>query len=180
VGFICLLDNYRALYKAVTEIDRRRHLRIVFVRPQIAIKFRTLLGGNCASVTAAGANLNGATVALVNRAAPTSRHLDLMRIPHLVIACNRLAECACLRQFCCAIPNSVNLSWIKSRACVEKSPARNKSKTITTSRQTETALCRIFQILPRLPGRKSRGNIKSSLRYHFHDRKRENCSLISR
>jgi hypothetical protein len=66
------------------------------------------LGGNCASVTtAAGANVNGVTVAPTNKAAPISKHLDLIRIPHLVIVYNRLAEGAFSRQLCCAISSFV-------------------------------------------------------------------------
>jgi hypothetical protein len=45
-----------------------------------------VLGGNCASVTtAAGANVSGVTVTTANKAAPISNHLDLIRIPRLMI-----------------------------------------------------------------------------------------------
>src|SRR6516165_8684405 len=47
----------------------------------MAIRSRTLLGGNCASVTAARASVKGVTVAPANSAAPKSRHFDLMRTP---------------------------------------------------------------------------------------------------
>jgi hypothetical protein len=53
----------------------------------MAIRSRTLLGGNCASVTAAGTSADGATAALIDSPAPSNKPLDLIRSPHLVIAC---------------------------------------------------------------------------------------------
>src|SRR6516165_8597585 len=44
---------------------------------QIAIRSRTVLGGNCDSVTAAGVGAGGARMApIASKAALTSRHLD--------------------------------------------------------------------------------------------------------
>jgi hypothetical protein len=106
------------------------------------------LGGNCASVTAAGASVKGATVAPANSAAPKSRHFDLIRIPHLVIARNRLAERAVLRQFCCStILNSLSRFWIKSRASIERSPARKTNATIAIRMQIDTVFCNNLHIL---------------------------------
>jgi hypothetical protein len=82
----------------------------------MAIRSRTVLGGNCASVTAAGASVNGVTVAPTNSVAPRSKHLDLIRSPHLVLTRNRLAECAVRRQFCYAIPSFVTQSLVKPPA----------------------------------------------------------------
>ncbi len=80
----------------------------------MAIRSRTVLGGNCASVTtAAGASVNGVTAAPTSSAAPRNKHLDLIRSPHLVLTRNRLAECAVPRQFCCAILSLVTQSWAK-------------------------------------------------------------------
>src|SRR6516165_1942749 len=47
----------------------------------MAIRSRTLSGGNCASATAAGASVNGATVAAANSVAPIIKHLDLITEP---------------------------------------------------------------------------------------------------
>jgi len=47
----------------------------------MAIKSRTLLGGNCASATAAGVSVDGVAVAPANSAAPTSKDLDLIPFP---------------------------------------------------------------------------------------------------
>jgi hypothetical protein len=52
----------------------------------MAIKSRTLLGGNCESITAAArANVDGMTMATANAAAPTSKHLDLIWTPDLFV-----------------------------------------------------------------------------------------------
>src|SRR4029077_9085808 len=84
---------------------------------QMAIRSRTVLGVNCASVTtAAAANVSGVTVTTANKAAPISNHLDLIRIPHLVLTRNRLAEGAFSRQLCCAISSFVTQFWVKPPA----------------------------------------------------------------
>jgi hypothetical protein len=100
------------------------------------------------------------TVAPANNAAPTSGHLDLIRIPHVVIARNRLAERGLPRQFCCGIPSSTSLSWMKSRALTTSSPAPKMSAIIVTKMQTDTAFRNNFQILPRLPRAKVEGTLK--------------------
>src|SRR5262245_52354948 len=49
---------------------------------QIAIRSRTVFGGNCDSVTAAGAGVGVAkTTPAASNAAPKYRHFDLIRIP---------------------------------------------------------------------------------------------------
>src|SRR5262249_39601184 len=58
---------------------------------QMAIKSRTLLGGNWASATAAGAGIGGTRMTpMANNAAPRTRDLDPMPIPpSLAICCDR-------------------------------------------------------------------------------------------
>jgi len=102
-----------------------------------------------------------------------------MRTPHLVIARNRLAERAVLRQFCCnTILNSLSRFCIKSRASIERSPARKTSAAITIRMQTETVLFNNLQILFRIGSVSAKETSRILSEYHFEDIKRENCFLI--